>query len=66
MCRSAFALYAAGRHNRKEIPVGRLLLIAAAIGIVLAVAVGFLVNDLMSGSGNNLPAHATLYNYGTR
>lgn len=46
--------------------MGRLLLIAGAIGIVLAVAVGFLVNDLMSGSGTNLPAHATLYNYGTR
>lgn len=46
--------------------MGRLLLIASAIGIVLAVAVGFLVSDLMSGNGTNLPAHATLYNYGTR
>jgi hypothetical protein len=52
--------------TREENPVARLLLVAAAIGVVLAVAVGFLVNDLMSGSSSNTPAHATLYNYGTR
>jgi hypothetical protein len=46
--------------------VGRLLLIAAAIGVVLAVAVGFLASDLLSGTGSAQPAHATLYNYGTR
>jgi hypothetical protein len=45
--------------------VSRLLLIAAAIGVVLAVAVGFFAADL-TGNGKAEPAKATLYNYGNR
>jgi hypothetical protein len=50
----------------KGVTVGRMLLIAAAVGVVLAVAVGFLASDLLSGTGSAQQAHQTLYNYGTR
>lgn len=46
--------------------MGRLLLIAAAIGIVLALAAGFAATELLSSSGKTLPAHATEFNYGQR
>lgn len=45
--------------------MSRMLLIAAAIGVVLAVGVGFFASELV-GSGKAEPAHATLYNYGNR
>jgi hypothetical protein len=46
--------------------VVRLLLIAAAIGVVLAGVVGIVTSAALSNSGKSEPAHVTLYNYGAR
>jgi hypothetical protein len=44
----------------------RALLIAVAIGVVLAVGAGFGATAVVSGVANGSPTHASLYNYGSR
>jgi hypothetical protein len=44
----------------------RALLIAVAIGAILAVGAGFGTGALVSGVANGKPANAQLYNYGQR
>ncbi len=44
----------------------RALLIAIAIGVVLAVGAGLGTGALLQGVANGKPANTQLYNYGTR
>jgi len=44
----------------------RALLIAVAIGAVLAVGVGFAAGAVLSGVSNGKPVNAQLFNYGQR
>jgi hypothetical protein len=44
----------------------RALLIAVAIGVVLAVGAGLGATAVLAGVANGSPSHATLYNYGSR
>ena len=42
------------------------LLIAIAVGVVLAVGATFLVSSALAGVANGTPSNASLYQYGTR
>ncbi len=44
----------------------RALLVAVAIGVVLAVGAGFGAGAILSGVANGKPVNAQLYNYGQR
>jgi hypothetical protein len=44
----------------------RALLVAVAIGVVLAIGVGFGTGALLTGVANGKPANTQLYNYGQR
>jgi hypothetical protein len=44
----------------------RALLIAVAVGVVLAVGAGLGTGALLAGVANGKPANAQLYNYGQR
>jgi hypothetical protein len=42
------------------------LLVAVALGVVLAVGAGFATGALLTGVANGKPANTQLYNYGQR
>ncbi len=42
------------------------LLIAVAVGVVLAVGAAFLVSDALASVANGTPSNASLYQYGKR
>jgi hypothetical protein len=44
----------------------RALLVAVAVGVVLAAGAGFSAGALLSGVANGKPANTQLYNYGQR
>jgi hypothetical protein len=42
------------------------LLIAIAVGVVLAVGAAVLVSNALAGVANGTPSNASIYQYGTR
>ncbi len=42
------------------------LLVAMAVGLVLAVGATAITNSVVNGIAKGSPTHGTLYNYGTR
>ena len=65
MAANAGIAYATGQYLLRE-PIMVRLLVAMAIGLILAVGATAITAEVLTGVANGTPTNKALYNYGTR